>query len=499
MASSVYAQMQDNIWVFGYDYNPGDGLSESTQFAFGDSLVITNHQRPMQLNPSNAMISDKSGKLLILSNGCYVEKADGTAIENSEGMNPGALYDNCEEKEGYNIKNSILLPDPGNSSIYHIFHLPSDITPQIGLFYAVMQSSFDLSANGGSGKTLFINKVWVSDTIDYDGIHAVRHANGRDWWILTAKRSSNRYYVLLLNPQGIFVKYQSIGEPTWSTSGGDIVFSPDGSRVARFNAKDDLRVFNFDRCTGELSNPLHVKITGPGDNQLFSSLAWSADGHYLYAQENYLIYQFDMWAANIPASQTVVSEWDPTAKCPFQVVFGFMELGPDGRIYDRPLNGQRCMHRMQFPELAGTACNMQRSYFNFTYPYKSIPHFPNFRLGPIDGSPCDTLGLDNHPLAGWRHDFVSGLTADFTSVSWYEPVNGWWDFGDHSPSVTERNPTHTFPAPGQYEVCLTVSNQNGSDMKCKKVWITTVGTAEPEVANICIQLHQIPLCASVFI
>jgi len=453
----------------------------------------------MSLNPSNAMICDKYGKLLILSNGCYVEKADGTAIENSEGMNPGALYDNCEDKDGYNIKNSIMLPDPGNPSIYHIFHLPATITPQTGLFYAVMQSSFDLSANGGQGTTLFINKVLVSDTIHSDGIHAVRHTNGRDWWILTAKEFSNKYHILLLTPEGVSIRSQSIGVPTWSESGGDIVFSPDGSRVARFNAKDDLRVFDFDRCTGTLSNPLYVKITGPGDNQIFSGLAWSADGHYLYAQENYLIYQFDMWAADIPASQTVVAMWDPVARCPFTVEFGFMELGPDGRIYDRPLSGQRCMHRMQFPERSGKGCNMQLSYFHFTYPFKNLPHFPNFRLGPIDGSPCDTLGLNNHPLAGWRHDFVSGLTADFTSVSWYEPVNGWWDFGDHSPSVTERNPTHTFPAPGQYEVCLTVSNQNGSDMKCKKVWITTVGTAEPEVANICIQLHQIPLCASVFI
>ncbi len=475
--SRIDAQKQDNVWVFGYDYNPGDGLSECTQFAFGDSLIITNYQRPMELLNSNAMISDSAGNLLLLSNGCYASKADGTKVKNSDGMNPGSLYDLfCTTSSGYNIKNSILLPDPGKPSVYHIFHLPSD-----DYFYAFMQSSFDLLADGGAGATLFKNKALVPDTIHPDGLHAVRHANGRDWWVMAAELFSNRHYLLLLTPQGVTIKQQAIGEPTWSQAGGNIVFSPDGTKMARFNARDDLRVFDFDRCTGELSNPIYVKMIGPGDNQLTSGLAWSADSRYIYAQENRVIYQFDVLSSDLVASQTIAAEWDPVARCPFTVEFGYIELGPDGRIYCRPSSGQNCMHRMQHPERVGTACNMQLSYFNFTYPYKNLPHFPNFRLGPVDGSPCDTLGLDNHPLAGWRHDPVGGLAVDFTSVSWYEPTAWLWDFGDGQQSA-ERNPAHTFPKPGQYDVCLTVSNAQGSDTKCKKIWVTkTVGVGEPWV------------------
>lgn len=54
-----------------------------------------------------------------------------------------------------------------------------------------------------------------------------------------------------------------------------------------------------------------------------------------------------------------------------------------------------------------------------------------------------------------------------------------WEFGDGSTS-TDRFPTHIYPAVGTYEVCLTVTNDCGSDMVCEVVdW--TVGIAETEM------------------
>jgi hypothetical protein len=184
-----------------------------------------------------------------------------------------------------------------------------------------------------------------------------------------------------------------------------------------------------------------------------------------------------MQAADIAGSMTIVAELE-NVNCPFQPALSYMELGPDGIIYCRNLNGAYCMHRINHPEREGTACELEQNAMNFEpYAFKNLPHFPNFRLGPVDGSPCDTLGLDNHPLAGWRYDAAGGLGVDFTSVSWYEPEQWWWDFGDPASgaanSSTEKHPAHVFSAPGAYEVCLTVSNQYGSDTKCKTVWLTT--------------------------
>ena len=485
------AQKQDNIWLFAYRYS-FETLSNDIEFNFGDSLVITESylSRAMSFKASSASICNSSGNLLAYSNGCYVAKSNASEIANSEGLNPGILYDvQCLDNDGYNLQhNMLMLPDPIRDSVIHLFHIPLVKTSD-NVFHLrnVLHSVVDLSANNGAGATLFKNQIAVNDTINIDGLHAVRHANGRDWWIVACKDMSNTYYMVLLSPQGLTVQQQQIGLPSILDASGQVVFSPDGSKLARFTAKNGLRLFDFDRCSGELSNAIFISMQDSAYNESYAGCAWSADSRYLYAQESHLIYQFDLLAPDLWASRTIVANWDPAARCPFGVEFGFMELGPDGRIYCRPLSGQNCMHRMNHPERAGTASEVQLSYYNFTYPFKNLSHFPNFRLGPLDGSGCDTLGLNNHPLAGWRYDHTGALSVDFTSVSWYEPTAWLWDFGDPAAGganlSSERHPAHTFSAPGKYEVCLTVSNQHGSDTKCKNVWITTVGGTEPQAVD----------------
>ena len=499
LAAPLSAQKQDNVWLFGYDYDPGDGLAECFRFDFGDSLIITEYQDPMQLKASSAVVSDSLGNLLAYSNGCYVANGNGQIVANSEGLNPGILYDaQCLANDGYSLQqNMLILSDPTKLNTFHLFHIPLVKTPENSfLLRNILHSVIDLSANNGAGLTLFKNQIAVQDTINIDGLHAVRHGNGRDWWIVACKEKSNAYYLILLSPQGLTVQQQQIGEPSLLDGSGQVVFSPDGSKLARFTVQNGLFLFDFDRCSGQLSNSVHISMPDSVNTQEYSGCAWSADSRYVYAQESDLIYQFDLQAPDLAASQTVSAYWDPEARCPFQVEFGFMELGPDGRIYCRPLSGQHCMHRMNHPERGGFASDMQLSYYNFTYPYKNLSHFPNFRLGPVDGSACDTLGLNNHPLAGWRYDHTGVLSVDFTSVSWYEPTTWLWDFADPATGSlnfsSEHHPTHIFSGPGKYEVCLTVSNQYGSDTKCKNVWITTVGSTEPERGKPEIKLFPNP-------
>jgi hypothetical protein len=151
------------------------------------------------------------------------------------------------------------------------------------------------------------------------------------------------------------------------------------------------------------------------------------------------------------------------------------------------------MHRINHPERPGGECEFVQHYYKFDFAYKNLPHFPNFRLGPVDGSPCDTLGIDNHPLAGWRYERTGGLGVDFTSVSWYEPTEWHWVFGDGSAGSMERNPAHTFPAAGPYDVCLTVSNANGSDTKCKTVWVgTSSASSGPDAVSGGIRVYPNP-------
>ena len=71
---------------------------------------------------------------------------------------------------------------------------------------------------------------------------------------------------------------------------------------------------------------------------------------------------------------------------------------PDGKIYISSYNGVRYLHIIDKPDSSGIACNiiqhgLQLPYTNF----RTIPNFPNFRLGAWKGSPCDSLGIEAGP------------------------------------------------------------------------------------------------------
>ncbi len=70
------------------------------------------------------------------------------------------------------------------------------------------------------------------------------------------------------------------------------------------------------------------------------------------------------------------------------------------------------------------------------------------------------------PVANFNANTVSGpapLSVQFTDIS--QNANGWnWNFGDGATSA-EKNPTHIYSAAGNYNVVLTVNNENGSISK----------------------------------
>jgi PKD repeat protein len=100
--------------------------------------------------------------------------------------------------------------------------------------------------------------------------------------------------------------------------------------------------------------------------------------------------------------------------------------------------------------------------------------------GPIDGSSCDTLGINNEVVAKYRNyrstDRISEI--DFYDVSYFNPTEWEWDFGDGQSSRLE-NPSHRYTASDTYTVCLTARNAFSEDTYCKDITIEeTNSTAE---------------------
>ncbi|MEM9931359.1 MAG: PKD domain-containing protein, partial [Bacteroidota bacterium] len=78
---------------------------------------------------------------------------------------------------------------------------------------------------------------------------------------------------------------------------------------------------------------------------------------------------------------------------------------------------------------------------------------------------CRTIDLGcGVPTAAFGSN-ASSLTLDFTDLSFGDPQTWSWDFGDGTNS-DEQNPSHTYDQPGNYQVCLTVTNSCETNTSC---------------------------------
>ncbi|MCB0641336.1 MAG: PKD domain-containing protein, partial [Phaeodactylibacter sp.] len=90
-------------------------------------------------------------------------------------------------------------------------------------------------------------------------------------------------------------------------------------------------------------------------------------------------------------------------------------------------------------------------------------------------SQATTIDVQAAPNAAFNANPINQLTYSFINNS--SNFTSWaWDFGDGDTS-TELNPTHTFPAEGNYEVLLTISNDCGTDQFLLTISISAAPTA----------------------
>lgn len=335
---------------------------------------------------------NSEGNLLFYTNGLEIADKKHQIMSNSQGFYSGPWL------EGLGLpicQGSLILPFPQKDSICVLIHPLLKFAEPLGPVSIKMQYSLiDMSKDGGIGEAVLLNQPIVNDTLENGQLTACRHANGRDWWILVPELVTNRYYQLLLDPTGLrLMGEQRIGGVlgTYLTL-SQAVFSPDGgkyirSKSSQYYVPDTMAIYDFDRCTGLLSNA--ITITDATDSVLAGSfLAISPNSRYLYKSLGLYLWQYDLDAPDIAASRVLVH----TAT---QAGFFAMQLAPDGKIYSSTAGESPHLHRIDYPDLPGVACGVCEVCVTLpSYNWYSMPNFPNFRLGPVDGSVCDSLGIN---------------------------------------------------------------------------------------------------------
>ena len=165
-------------------------------------------------------------------------------------------------------------------------------------------------------------------------------------------------------------------------------------------------MFDFDRCTGLLGNPVKVEYeTGFEPSNGAAGIAFSPSGRFVYMtymkDAGIRLVQYDLGATDIAASEFLIAEC-PVPVSPFECSLGFPLLTPDGKIYVSALIDTVAFHIIHQPDSLGLACDFEFGGFAFPekFPSGGVPYFPNYRLYDVPGSACDTLGVDGPVSAG---------------------------------------------------------------------------------------------------
>ena len=261
-----------------------------------------------------------------------------------------------------------------------------------------------------------------------------------------------REYPMQLIDEHLNIEFEISGT-TMCNSEGELLFSCNGDEI--FDASNNI-MDNGDGIFSEITT-------------LGKSVVISPNSKYAYFFANGKYYRYDLTEEDIPNSEELISDWTPFYQNGvIPVIPWASQLGSDGKIYIASQSTVSYMDVMHDPDMNSIEnCRLEQR--GLELPNRNngtIANHPNYRLGPIDGSSCDTLGLDNLPVANFRYEVFTD-TVLFRDLSAGAPNNWFWTFGDGA--ATNGQHQNKIYSGGLYEVCLTVSNENGSDTWCDSV------------------------------
>jgi hypothetical protein len=477
-----------NQWMWGYDshnnylfeYYGGTNIDFS-----GDTLNKYLALRPMNLTSTLGVMCDTAGSLLFYTNGIYIANIQNDTMNNGGGINPGYWADqwSADLDDGYRIRDGmIILPDLSAVDRFRLFHLcmpDSKSTPS-----QILTTQIDMSQDNGFGGVIEKNTLIYENSdlrLSNSFFNVVRHANGRDWWLVSILHETQELLLHLYTTDSI---YRFDPQPSIfinKTPNGQCQFSPDGSRFASGHSnrrnpplvENSLHYYTFDRCTGVFTPIFYEFDIDIGVN--INGVAFSPSGRYLYRSFAWYLFRYDTEATDILATKDTIAVWDTlyfdpanTGSKSLPVAFGWPELGPDGNIYVMSGGATPYIHQILYPDDPSKTEVIQNIPMPTVNAF-TVPNFPNYNLGVEEGSPCE--GMLGPPTALYDYE-AAALAVTFEDQTVVNPHAWHWTFGDGVTS-SEQHPQHTYAVPGTYTACLSASNLFGNDTYCREIKVET--------------------------
>lgn len=385
------AQLYNSNSVFG----DSAGLAFEVDTTFHFNSAIKNEE-------AGASISDSTGNLLFYTNGQQVWNKNHEVMPNGNDLEIGLVGDYASSE----TQGVIIVPKPENSNLYYIFQL-QDHGP-----FGVKYSIVDINSAGGMGDVIAKNIILYDKDIT-EKMQVVKHGNGKDWWLIlhawpdfTATTDSTFVFItFLITSDLILGPYKQAYGPNaiipdipylgW----GEMVISESGDKLA-YTRQNKLDIYDFDRCNGLFGNWLEVTNL---PILMHYGCSISPDGSKVYVStvgdNSSYLYQFSLVDENVDSSRQLIFENTFN-----NYALGQHELGPDGRIFIA------MYYYGEFPNTYFTPKNQNLCVINNPneiFPYcdfdtntvslgdrrviGGLPNMPNYNLGSLTGSECDTI------------------------------------------------------------------------------------------------------------
>jgi gliding motility-associated-like protein len=255
-------------------------------------------------------VGDETASSYCDANGDIIMYTDGITIydKTHNSMPSAVIWDGNSSRSG-----PLIIPFINDPDKYYIFQVDGLTTSSFsgplgkwdGLYYHIV----DMTLNGGLGDiSSGQQNIVLIDSVE-EALAAVMHENGEDYWVVTRKAHSSKFYAFLVTENGVCLSpvITDIGSvPPNAPNGLRIKFSHDGKQMAVVGGSVKSILLDFDNCSGELSNlqdisPSVIKgydvVFSPDDNLIYVTHIWGGSPDIL---------QYQRFAPNIPATEMII-------------------------------------------------------------------------------------------------------------------------------------------------------------------------------------------------
>lgn len=324
MSMNLYAQVERTMqWHFGFKL--------ALDFSNGSPVEIQGSKQ--YTTEGCASISDLSGQLLWYTNGGGRDPIQsGQSAGTIWNRNHDVMYDmSYTEGGGFSsAQSAVFITKPGDPDRYYLFTM-EEVEFQVGGDVSSQPDGrglswfeIDANGNGGLGEVIEYKENIYGPT--YEGLCAVQHTNGQDWWIIADRSDLLGFVIVPVTSTGVGTPVEVTTNPLYNNV---IKASPDGKWLTTIG-QGGRYLYSFDATNG-------VPMPSPLQLPEGSQVEFSANSRWLFALTKGgtpEIHRFDLLNPNILASETSLGAMPAeTDGFPYLPIISYPQLGPDQNIY----------------------------------------------------------------------------------------------------------------------------------------------------------------------